>query len=489
MYDAYPPGCCSVAAVLEQAGYAAVVANYEYDHTKKTILGNTNHLNAKGLIAQKAEYDKRLHDANDPVWREIRESIERHRPDVVVVSVFNVTMTAGIAIARMAKRFNPKVLTIFEGAFNVGLRSAINPADHGDFGVMDVAVRGEPELTILDVVERFAGGSRDFTGIAGASWRDAAGQVAHNEDRPSIEDLDSLPYPARHLIDGHEAMMPHAFQAIFGSRGCPFPCIFCCCHIGMGKRMRLRSAENIFNEIKAVHERYKTRYFFFCDDIFLMQKDRAMEVFRRIRDSGLPIFFTIQTRAEIVDDDALRLAKEAGCQHVAVGVEVGSPHVRELIKKGNRVEEVRRCAELVHKHGLRLNAFVLLGLPWERRADIEATVELVKDIEPYIVFPYMPSPTAGSELAAVVARKNPDGLAAFRDVCHIDPSADISQFMTPQEREAVLSWAIDELTQLNKRSLLLDILRRPRFYYALAQDFRLMRQPGALWSYVRDWLN
>ena len=196
----------------------------------------------------------------------------------------------------------------------------------------------------------------------------------------------------------------------------------------------------------------------------------------------------MQTRAEIADDEVLAMARKAGCQHVAVGVEVGNPKVRDLVKKGNTVDDVRRCAELIRRNGLRMSAFVILGLPWEGREEIVETVDLIKEIRPYVVFPYMPTPGAGSELAGIMAKKNPKGLAKFRDVCHIDSGADVSERMSAEERAEVLEWAVKELTALNRRNLLVDLLSRPRFYLSFMRDLGLLRHPTQLLSYAGDLL-
>ncbi len=485
----YPPGCCYMAATLEEAGFDSVIYNADYDPNKKTILGNTDHINVKALTEEHDNYDRRLHSNDDPIWKEIRDYLIGYKPDVLIISVFNTTVTAGNNIARMAKELYPDVVTIFEGSPNRGLHCAIDPSTNGDFSVMDFAIRKEPEFTIVELVKALAAKSTDFAGIKGLSWKRSDGEVIHNEERPYLEDLDLLPFPARHRLDGWQEIPPHCFQGIYGSRGCPFDCIFCGCRTSMGSKPRLRSAKNMVDEMEETYKKFGTRYFYICDDIFFIEKTRAHEFCHLLLERRLPIYWSAQTRAEMVDNETLALMKKAGGQHVAVGVEVGNPEIRKLIKKGNTVDDVRRCAKLIRENGLYMVAFCMIGLPWEGRKEIEDTVNLIKEIKPYIVYPYLPTPASGTELANIMLEKNPQGLEAYRDRCHIDTSAGLMEKMTPEEQKEILEWALNEFVKINRKSLLGNILKRPRFYWALAHDMAFFRHPGYLFGYLKDYLS
>lgn len=485
----YPPGCCNVAASLEKAGFKPLIYNADYDPAKKTILGNTDHINVTALTNQYNNYLKRLKSNNDPIWKEIKQYLIKFNPDILIVSVFNTTLTAGNKIAKMAKTLNPQIVTIFEGSTNRGLHCAIDPSTAGDFSVMDFALRREPELTVVELVKAINKSKTDFSKIQGLSWKDSHGKVIHNEDRPPLVKLDNLPFPARHLLDGFDKMPPHTFQGIYGSRGCPFQCVFCGCHTSFGYRPRVRSAENMVAEIEDTHKKYKTRYFYVCDDIFFIDKKRAQKFCRLLIKKKLPVFWSAQTRAEMVDEKTLRLAKKAGCQHIAVGVEVGNSQIRKLIKKGNTVDDVRRCAKLLHKVGLRMVAFCIIGLPGEGRKEIEDTVNLVKEIKPYIVYPYFPTPASGTELARIVEEKNPEGLVKYRDQNHLDPSAPLVEGMDPKEKREVIKWAVGEFVKVNKNNLVIDVMKRPNFYFALASDMNFFKHPSFFIGYLKDYLN
>ncbi len=160
----YPPGCCYVAAALEEAGFDSLIYNADHDPSCKTILGNTNHINLKALTSQHDMYSQRLKSATDPVWLQIRSFLADYKPDILIISVFSTTLTAGNRIAAIAKELTSSVKTVFEGCFNRGLHCAIDPAANGDFSVMDFAIRREPEPTVVEIVRRIATNSRDFFG-------------------------------------------------------------------------------------------------------------------------------------------------------------------------------------------------------------------------------------------------------------------------------------------------------------------------------------
>lgn len=482
----YPAGPCFVAGVLEQAGYKSLVYNADYDPNKKTILGNTNHLNTDNLVKQHKNYLKRLNDLNDPVWLEIRDFIKNYNPDVVLVSAFGITLTSAHTTARIAKSINSKVITVMEGCMNRGVFTAIDPTKAANFNLIDFAISREPEITMVELIKALKKGETDFSSIDGLAWK-KDGQVTRNKDRVFVENLDALPFPARHLIYDWQKMPPHAFQGIYGSRGCPFQCVFCACHIGFGRKPRARSAENMVAEMEETYKKFNTHYFYVCDDIFFIDKERAKKFCNLLIAKNLPITWSCQSRAEMVDDKTLALVKKAGGQHIAIGVETGNEKVRALMKKGNTLDDVRRCAKLIKKHKLYMVAFCMIGLPWESEKEIQDTVDFIKEIDPYIVFAYLATPAPETELNDIIYEDNPGAREKLKDLCHSDPSSALSRYIPSEKKVEVINHALTELNNFNKKSLFLNFFRRPKFYWHFVQDINLLKNPGHLVSYVKDY--
>ncbi|MFC1701017.1 B12-binding domain-containing radical SAM protein [Patescibacteria group bacterium] len=482
----YPAGPCYMAGSLEKEGYPSLVYNADYDCRKKTILGNTNHLRTDALVKQHEEYLGRLNDLNDPVWIEVRNFIKDYNPDVLGISAFNITLSSAHIVAKIAKSINPNIITIMEGCNNRGIFCAIDPAEVADFNIIDFAISREPEITIVELIKAFDEKKTDFSDIDGLTWK-KDDKIIRNRNREFLEDLDQLPFPARHLIYDYDKMAPHVFQGIYGSRGCPFNCVFCGCHVSCGYKPRTRSAKNMVDEIEYVYKRFKTHYFYVCDDIFFIDKERAKEFCNRLIEKNLKITWSCQSRAEMLDDEILALVKKAGGQHIAVGVETGNEKVRALMKKGNTLDDVRKCAKLIKKHKLYMVAFCIVGLPWESEMEIQDTVNFIEEINPYIVYPYLATPAPGTELDRIIHEDHPDSKKILKDLCHSNPAEALSRYIPSGKKVIVINKALARFADFNKKSLLKNFFERPKFYWYFINDINLFKNPRHIISYIWDY--
>jgi radical SAM superfamily enzyme YgiQ (UPF0313 family) len=482
----YPAGPCSISANLEKNGFGSSVYNADWTSDKKTIIGNINHLRINALKEANEMFLKRIDDPGDPVWVEMRDVIKSFKPDIVGISVFNTTNRSGHMVAKIAKELFPDVITFMEGSQNRGFHCAVNTADIADFSVIDFAVRKEPEVTVLELVNRINSGKRDYSDILGISWK-KNGKIIHNPERPYVSNLDDIPWPARHNMMHVQEMPPKAHISIYGSRGCPYTCKYCGCHTSWGYRPRLRSAKSMVDEIEHVHKTYGTRYFFLCDDIFFIKKDRAVEFCRLLQARNLKVYWSGQTRAEICDEEVLSAMKRSGGQSVSVGVESGSQRILDSVSKGNTVDDVRDCAKKLKKHGLRMSAFCILGLPEEDPEDIQSTVDLIKEIDPFICFPYLATPAVGTELYENV--KDNAGDVPFENVNFADPSHSISRKASDEEKTRTIENALISLSKFNKKKMFVDFFKRPRFWWAYVMDTGSLKHPSHMFDYIMDYLS
>ena len=172
---------------------------------------------------------------------------------------------------------------------------------------------------------------------------------------------------------------------IFTSRGCPGRCAYCAGGL-FGKQFRFRSADNVVDELIAIHRDYGTRHFYFVDDAMTMDKPRAKRICQRMIDQQLGFTWNMMTRIDAVDEELLELAARAGCVQIDYGVESGNPETLKRIHKPHTVEMVRRIVPLTRRHGIRPVVFFILGFPWEDAAAIQDTRQLMEDLAPYVVF-------------------------------------------------------------------------------------------------------
>ena len=236
----------------------------------------------EGLEAKIEDYSQGGNFEND---------LKEFKPDYLVVNIATPTLEHDLDAVKKAKQICPDVITIAKGAAFLTLAERIMK-DHAslDFGIL-----GEAEETLKEILQ-----GKQKTDILGIFYKEN-GEVKFTGKRPFIEDLNSLPFPARHLVDNNIYRRPdnNKVQAtIKVSRGCPFHCFFCLATPVSGAKVRRRSPENIVAEIKECVEKYNIRNFLFWSDIFNLDKKWTMDLCQAIIDSGLKITWSANTRAD-----------------------------------------------------------------------------------------------------------------------------------------------------------------------------------------------
>ncbi len=248
---------------------------------------------------------------------------------------------------------------------------------------IDLAVRGEGEITFVELVERLDRG-QDLSGLAGLSHR-KDGQLTNEQDRELIADLDQIPFPAWDLIElekffdwkvlvQNELRWQKEVATIFTSRACPYGCIFC--HNMFGKKFRARSPENVVSEMRLLHDKYGVREIHIIDDCFNFELERAKQICRLIIASGLDLklAFPNGIRGDRLDRELVDLLKAAGVYKLTVGVESGSERVQKMIRKNIDLEKLKANIEMVAKAGIFVHGFFMMGFPGETAAEIEQTI-------------------------------------------------------------------------------------------------------------------
>lgn len=227
-----------------------------------------------------------------------------------------------------------------------------------------------------------------------------------------IQDLNSLPFPARHLFDsedvvdvtgihGQEKGVPAT--TVITSRGCPYSCNFCCKGHPMFNGYRYRTAFNVLEELTLLKERYEIEHVRFVDDEFTLHKGRSSELMRVLRPLGFT--WVCITRADTLEADLLRLMKLAGCVEVHIGVETGSDRLLKLMNKQTTAAVLKRGVKLIKEAGIRVKTYLMWKYPGENEADREATIEFMRETQPdkYTISRFIPLP--GSAVERVTGQK------------------------------------------------------------------------------------
>jgi len=280
--------------------------------------------------------------------------VVREKPKIIGITCMTPSTQSAVQIARELKKFNiPIVLG--------GIHITNDPDFIRRFPYFDYGVVGDGERVFYEIMQ-----GKHLKGVIYA---------------PRIEQLDTLPFPARHLVDTSKYRRPEMYkwevfsEGILASRGCPYSCSFCSI-VQTGQPVRFRSAKNIVDEMCTVYEKCKGN-FTFNDDCFTLSKRHTIELCQEILDRGLKCSFIISTRVNCIDDEILFWLRKAGCKNISFGVESGSDRIRnEVCGKGLTDATIKKGIKLCQKHGISASLFIMIGFPTETKEDLEKTVKI-----------------------------------------------------------------------------------------------------------------
>jgi len=238
--------------------------------------------------------------------------------DVIGLTAMTPTIGAATSIARSLKQANPDLSIILGGA-HATLLPEETLANNQE---IDVIVRGEGEETILKLL-RALGDKQALDSIPGVSYR-KDGEIISNPVASKNVDMDSLPFLAYHLFpwQRYRPHPPHGraypFAAIITSRGCPYQCSYCSKPV-FGSKFRAQTPERVVAEVAYYIENFGIREIAFYDDVFTLDKKRAYAIADELIKAGIKIYWTCETRVNLVDRELLQHMKRAGCYAVAYG--------------------------------------------------------------------------------------------------------------------------------------------------------------------------
>jgi anaerobic magnesium-protoporphyrin IX monomethyl ester cyclase len=317
-------------------------------------------------------------------FEQIIKHIEDCRPDMVGATSVTYTSNFTKKLFREIKTVSPCTLTVTGGPHPSALPTDLLPES-------DICVVGEGEETICEIVD-YLDGKKSLQDIKGISYQTKDGNKI-NPARPFIKDIDSIPYPARHLLpmDKYSYQYPYKtktpyYTTILGARGCPYGCTFCGSKKMWGREPRFRSASNIIGELTEVAEKYRVSFVNFYDDTFAARRKQAVALCQGIIEEGLDIQWSTTTRVDVLDKELLRLMKRAGCVEIQAGVETGDPKIMKVINKGITLEQVVEAFKLFKSEGIQTKAFFMIGNQGETEETIKRTIDFALRIDPTYAF-------------------------------------------------------------------------------------------------------
>ena len=234
------------------------------------------------------------------------------------------------------------------------------------------------------------------------------GSITTTFPRDLERDLDSIPLPARDLIDNERykevwrADHGYALTSVMTTRGCPYGCFFCSEKLVFGRRYTLRSARNVLEELKQIVREYAYDRVWFADDIFPLRKERTLQICEEILNEDLKFSWSCLARADLVDEDALASMKRAGCEIVFFGVESGSQRMLDAMNRMMTIEQIVAGMGAAKRVGLKVHAFMMVGFPGENYESLKQTIDFLKQIDPDEFSFTVAYPLPGTELFHMV---------------------------------------------------------------------------------------
>jgi anaerobic magnesium-protoporphyrin IX monomethyl ester cyclase len=286
---------------------------------------------------------------------------------------------AAVRVSRAVKKLRPELPIIF-GGWHASLATDQTLRER----FVDAIVRGQGELTLLELVQRIAD-RQDWHGIRGLSFKDGDGKIVHEPERP-VADVNRLPPPAYHLAaPGIYAAASGVRQLAYTSSvGCPYQCNYCTDQVFYKRRFNAYRVERVVNELAELVPRYNIEHVPFFDSNFLVDRKRAVAIAKGIIESGIKFQWDFQTSTDflaLMSEQDVRLLAESGVHHIGFGTESASQEVLTLMnKRFQHVEQMVETARKTELAGIHVVFNIILGYPGETEAHRQQTFRIMSDI-------------------------------------------------------------------------------------------------------------
>ncbi len=423
---------------------------------------------------EKFDFNVKILDAlaENHSLQELRTQIRKEHPHIVGITATTPTIVYAFETARAIKEVDPRILTVLGGPHC----SAIPFETMSECSYIDICVVGEGEMTFHEICEAITK-NKPLQEIRGIYYRDN-GDVKNTDPRPLINDLNILPFPARHLLPMDKYRpSPVKYRRtpvanMIASRGCPYDCIFCTKCI-FGRWLRIRDASNVSEEIRQLVEEYRVKEIHFYDDTLTINHRFVEDLCDQIRKEKIDIQFWINGRVDTVNHKILGLLKKAGCYRIYYGVESSTQRILDILRKQYTVEQVVKASELTRENGIEFYGFFILGNPTETVKEIHDTIEFAKRHCDYAHFTVL-TPYPGTDLWNNVEKYGTLLSRDWRDFTMMkgEEPVFVPYTMSKEELEKAVDYAF--------RSFVM----RPRFALTIMNE--VIRGPSKLPYYLRS---
>lgn len=348
-----PLSLCYIAAAAEKAG-----------HTVKILDGEAHNLSIDQILNQAKDFE----------------------PDLFGITATSIDYHVAEQLIKSFKNTFPRIPVLLGGTHvNIFEKEVLqdNPA-------IDLGCIGDGEDLIQELLEVMSkGDSKVLENVPGLIFR-RNGEIIQNPYRPLEKDIDRYTFPALHLLDNSlyfRAFPYDGYQvtaSFMSSRGCPYRCVFCAVDklkMSGGSTVRLRTAENVLDELEVIVNKMGIKYVAFNDDCFTVNKKRVHEICEGIQKRGLKFTWEAITRADRVDKELLIAMKEAGLTRVSYGIESGNTTILKAINKAETLERIEEAFKITQEVGIVTRGTFMIGNPFETRKTIKDTFRYMRKLQ------------------------------------------------------------------------------------------------------------
>lgn len=328
---------------------------------------------------------------------EVMERIGQIAPEIVASGATTPEIDNTANFMGKIKRKFPGILTVVGGPHP----SALPERTLQEYGGLDFVIKGEGEEALSELIEALGTGGA-LSEVKGLSFRDANG-IVRNPDRLHIENIDALPFPARHLVDPDDYKLTVPVKGntratmVQTMRGCPFKCIFCY-RSKNPSPVRFRSPKRVIDEIEECVNKHSIQSVVFCDDTFTLFRERVFELCDEILKRGLDISWYCLARADTLDPELLHKMKSAGLVLLSIGVETGSQSQLDEIGKRTTLDQYRKAYDTVKNLAIEARGSFIIGLPNDTVKTIKDTIRFAKKLSLNEAFFNIATPYPGTVL-------------------------------------------------------------------------------------------
>ena len=363
----FPPlGLAYMAAVLEKNGFEVKIVDCPVNHY--------DHANLKA-------------------------ELDAFQPALIGTGAMTPTIESALKGAQVAKEACPEATVVMGGPHATFSDKEVLTQEKA----VDLIVRGEGEETLLELAQQPKTGKK-LGDIKGISFR-KDGEVVQTPQGPFIQDLDTLPLPAYHLLPIEKYYVSkRKLLPIITSRGCPYACSFCVASQMFGQKFRARSPKNVLDELEWLQNEFDAEGIAFQDDTFTFDRNRAMKICDGMIERKLKLHWGCGTRADVVTKEVLNKMAAAHCDETMFGVEAGCASMRAILKKGVTNQQIQNAIQWAKDAGMFVTVSVILGYPGETRETLQETLDFAGKLKPDDVWLCHATPYPGTHLREIVVK-------------------------------------------------------------------------------------